>query len=169
MRPHMDNINNPFGYTSAARPTWDTARPQPPPRRRANSLQHVPTVASTNMRPTRRSLFNTTVVCILFCCCFDLCVSSKFLIRYLEWGGGGIRSARVFIPNLHVYTSVEYHFNRCTSEYHKTDFPRNVQSSKLLRILFLFLKEHFSAERRKKNDEVVFFFFEISIFFFTRE
>ncbi|XP_055324377.1 E3 ubiquitin-protein ligase Nedd-4 isoform X2 [Sitodiplosis mosellana] len=61
MRPHMDNTNNPFGYTSAARPTWETARPQPPPRRRANSLQHVPTVASTNMRPTRRSLFNTTV------------------------------------------------------------------------------------------------------------
>lgn len=63
MQPHMDNINNPFGYTSAARPTWETARPQPPPRRRANSLQHVPTQASTNVRPTRRSLFNTTVVC----------------------------------------------------------------------------------------------------------
>lgn len=64
MRPHMDNINNSFGYTSTTRPTWETARPQPPPRRRANSLQSASTIASTNMRPTRRSLFNTTVVCI---------------------------------------------------------------------------------------------------------
>lgn len=72
MRPHMDNINNPFGYTSAARPnqpTWETARPQPPPRRRANSLQHnvAPTMATTaSNRPTRRSLFNTTapLVCL---------------------------------------------------------------------------------------------------------
>ncbi|XP_031619694.1 E3 ubiquitin-protein ligase Nedd-4 isoform X2 [Contarinia nasturtii] len=63
MRPHMDNMNNSFGYTSAGRPTWDqhSARPQPPPRRRSNSLQHVPTVATTNVRPTRRSLFNTTL------------------------------------------------------------------------------------------------------------
>lgn len=57
----MDNINS-FGYTSAGRPTWETARPQPPPRRRANSLQPTPTVPTTNLRPTRRSLFNTTVV-----------------------------------------------------------------------------------------------------------
>lgn len=66
MRPHMDNINNPFGYTSAARPTWETTNmgPQPPPRRRANSLQPVSTVPTTNIRSTRRSLFNTTVVCI---------------------------------------------------------------------------------------------------------
>lgn len=64
MRPHMDNSNNSFGYTSTTRPTWETARPQPPPRRRANSLQSASTVTSTNMRPTRRSLFNTTVVCI---------------------------------------------------------------------------------------------------------
>lgn len=78
MRPHMDNINS-FGYTSAARPTWETARPQPPPRRRANSLQPTSTVASTNTRPTRRSLFNTTVVwapfyisCIFFCFQFNL-------------------------------------------------------------------------------------------------
>lgn len=83
----MDSINNPFGYTSAARPTWETARPQPPPRRRANSLQPVSTVASSNIRPTRRSLFNTTVVCVctffsLRCCClsgfFFHCVFSFF-------------------------------------------------------------------------------------------
>lgn len=77
----MDNISNPFGYTSAAaRPTWETARPQPPPRRRANSLQHVSTpIASSSVRPTRRSLFNTTVVCIYApfssVCLLFVCVS----------------------------------------------------------------------------------------------
>lgn len=67
MRPHIDNINNPFGCTSVTRPSWETARPQPPPRRRANSLQPVSTPSTTNVRQTRRSLFNTTVVCIISC------------------------------------------------------------------------------------------------------
>lgn len=63
----MDNINSPFGYNAATRrPVWDsTAQPQPPPRRRANSLQHA-SVTSPIIRPTRRSLFNTTVVCVTY-------------------------------------------------------------------------------------------------------
>lgn len=64
IRSHLDD--NPFGHTPAARPTWETARPEPPPRRRANSLQHVSTAASPNIRATRLSLFNTTVVCVAF-------------------------------------------------------------------------------------------------------
>lgn len=64
MRSHMDNS---FGYSSS-RSTWDTSRPQPPPRRRANSLQHNSDISTSIQAtiPARRSLFNTTVVCSFF-------------------------------------------------------------------------------------------------------
>lgn len=112
MRPHMDNINNPFGYTSAARPTWETARPQPPPRRRANSLQHnvSPTVAAANNRPTRRSLFNTTVVCVpvcLFICLYlSLCV---FLFILYDW--------YKFISSINMYCNIRLHCIACAFIY----------------------------------------------------
>lgn len=64
----MDNVNSPFGYNATERPVWDgTAQPQAPPRRRSNSLQHN-SVTTPLARPTRRSLFNSTVpmVGILF-------------------------------------------------------------------------------------------------------
>lgn len=97
----MDNINNSFGYTSAARPTWETSRPQPPPRRRANSLQPVSTpLASSNVRPTRRSLFNTTVVCIY--------AQLPFLFVYIHTVYVIISIAIVCMSNvLYIFTNIK--------------------------------------------------------------
>lgn len=56
----MSNFNNSFGYGSAA-----TARPQPPPRRRANSIGYPSSgtpIMSQNSRPPRRSLAERPVV-----------------------------------------------------------------------------------------------------------
>lgn len=72
MRSHTSNLNNSFGYASAA------SRPQPPPRRRANSMGSQNLNATTNnhntssvissAREPRRSLFNTTLVSIYTIC-----------------------------------------------------------------------------------------------------
>lgn len=64
----MDNINSPIGYNETGLPVWDgAAQPQAPPRRRSNSLQNN-SVTTPLGRPTRRSLFYSTVplVGILF-------------------------------------------------------------------------------------------------------
>lgn len=61
MRSHTSNLNNSFGYASA------TSRPQPPPRRRANSMgsQSLHNSIDSPAREARRSLFNTTVVSVV--------------------------------------------------------------------------------------------------------
>lgn len=83
MRSHTNNSNSSLGYASAARSSWDTTtRPQPPPRRRANSLQHAPTMVTSTLRPTRRSLFNTTVVRIAHCQNIDITQSNRFFCYY---------------------------------------------------------------------------------------
>lgn len=60
-------MNGSLGSFNASRSSWDPAlRPLPPPRRRANSLQHNTPITPPILanRPTRRSLFNTTVVSV---------------------------------------------------------------------------------------------------------
>lgn len=60
----MSNFNNSFSYGSAGTAaTTASTRPQPPPRRRANSMGHQNNQSSAaHLQRPRRSLFVSTAV-----------------------------------------------------------------------------------------------------------